>query len=321
MAVLVATPEEITQELQAILDSGLFSKSSHQAKLLDYLCRKALRGEFDQIKESTIAVEVYGRTYDIVERQDSIVRVQAHRLRKKLAQYYESTGRSHRLRIEIRAGQYIPEFIVQQPVAEPVETVKTVDPPVEMQRAKRRDFRLWAALAVVAVIAVFLAVVGVRATGAQKSRIEPTTESRAVPRADAVRELRILAGHRDTNYVSRFGHTWAPDQFANGGEEKPGPKLLPRDTADPGIFQSMRQGDFSYDIPVAPGVYELRLFFAEPTYREAVDSEGENERRFEVLLNGKALLTSFDVVSDSGIAPNRTASSTCGFAHSEALHS
>jgi hypothetical protein len=62
---------------------------------------------------------------------------------------------------------------------------------------------------------------------------------------------------------------------------------------------------FSYDIPMQPGVYELRLYFADPLNESALlkdGEDGENVRRFTIHANGRPLLEQFDVVSDEGAA-------------------
>jgi hypothetical protein len=70
-----------------------------------------------------------------------------------------------------------------------------------------------------------------------------------------------------------------------------------------------REGDFHYDIPLKPGVYELHLHFAETVHGiKNVGDFGEGQRMFDVLLNEQPLLTSFDIISDaagSNIADER----------------
>ena len=72
--------------------------------------------------------------------------------------------------------------------------------------------------------------------------------------------------------------------------------------SDPQLFLSARQGqDFGYNIPLKPGNYELRLYFAETFYGEDnSEGGGESSRMFDVTANGVPLLTSFDPLSDAG---------------------
>src|SRR5438128_6588712 len=66
----------------------------------------------ETITEYTIAVDVLGKPQDFKESKDASVRVEVHRLRKRLAEYYEQEGAHHSLRIVIPIGQYTPQFLV-----------------------------------------------------------------------------------------------------------------------------------------------------------------------------------------------------------------
>src|SRR6266699_5323826 len=94
-------------ELEAILASGIFHRAPNLAQVLTYVCTKYFEGGAEQIKEYNIAVEALGRPADFDQKRDSIVRVEAHRLRKRLRQYYEGEGASHKVQIIVPAGQDI----------------------------------------------------------------------------------------------------------------------------------------------------------------------------------------------------------------------
>lgn len=69
----------------------------------------------------------------------------------------------------------------------------------------------------------------------------------------------------------------------------------------PAIYRTSRQGDFKYDIPLKPGIYELRLYFAETYYGpEDVGGGGEGSRMITMAANGQPLLNGLDVIADSG---------------------
>lgn len=102
-------------ELEAVLASGIFARAPSLAQFLSYICKKHFAGESHVIKETNIAIEALGRTEGFDPKKDSIVRVEAHRLRKRLKQYYEADGASHELRIEVPLGGYCPAFIAQAP--------------------------------------------------------------------------------------------------------------------------------------------------------------------------------------------------------------
>jgi len=85
-------------------------------QLLEFVVESYLRGDASHLKETTIGVEVFGRTPDYDPKVDTIVRSQAWRLRAKLRKYYSSEGANDPLLIEIPTGQYAPSFHARQPV-------------------------------------------------------------------------------------------------------------------------------------------------------------------------------------------------------------
>lgn len=101
---------EIREELRSLLASPRFRQSPRLAKLLRYLCTSALADEAERITEYTIALDVLGKAEDFKEGKDAIVRVEVHRLRKRLAEFYEEEGAAHRVRIVIPTGNYAPQF-------------------------------------------------------------------------------------------------------------------------------------------------------------------------------------------------------------------
>src|SRR5690242_7305334 len=77
-------------ELEALLASGIFNRAPNLVQILTYICAKYFEGSREEIKEYSNAVEALGRSPDFDQRRDSIVRVEAHRLRKRLREYYEN---------------------------------------------------------------------------------------------------------------------------------------------------------------------------------------------------------------------------------------
>ncbi len=325
---MTQTPPEYAEErneLQAVLDSGIFNRAPNLAHLLTYVCARYFEGEGEQIKEYNIAVEALGRQPGFDPKRDSIVRVEAHRLRKRLRDYYEAEGTDHSVRIEIPAGQYAPQFLrnvprqpslADQAVVAPdrrtaleVAAPVAVQEPVQLQRAvpllappappllpaprPRRLFWAGAALVLVALsgaLAWKLAWTRPRAAGAGAIA--------AVPPGP---EVRILAGLEGGTYTDRFGHTWLCDRYSQGGTVFDAADHPIIGARDPRLFRSRREGAFSYNIPLQPGVYEMRLYFAETLYGENnVAGGGESSRIFKVSANNTDLLDDFDVTSDAG---------------------
>jgi hypothetical protein len=91
------------------------------------------------------------------------------------------------------------------------------------------------------------------------------------------------------------------DRYFSGGSITELPNQHIAGTRTPELYLTARSGVFSYRIPLAPGIYELRLHFAETTYTPvSVLGGGENSRIFDVRVNGKVVLSQFDIVSDAG---------------------
>jgi hypothetical protein len=295
---------EVRDELRAISRSSLFVQSRRRIKLLEYLCNMMLLGRQDEIKESTIALEVFGRTSAFDDKKDAIVRVDAHRLRERLAKYYATEGIHDRVVIELAPGSYVPRFVVREPepadgVAPAVGAPSKVQAPPAMHR--RFEFSLKWKVGVAALLAFALGV----AVASSHRKAGGGSAALAVPAVPPIEGIRILAGSNKP-YIDRAGRHWRADQYFRGGAAQPGPLDFLGKPPDPSLFRSMRYGEFSYDIPAPPGVYELRLHFAEPTFRSGTDvgSEGgENQRHFTVAVNGEPLLYDLDVVSDSGMFP------------------
>lgn len=134
-------------ELEAVIASGIFARAPSLAQFLSYICKKHFAGESHLIKETNIAVEALGRHEGFDPKKDSIVRVEAHRLRKRLKQYYEGEGSTHALRIEVPLGGYAPAFVEHAPqhldepqaevVAEAPITFEIVPPPPTRQSQTR----------------------------------------------------------------------------------------------------------------------------------------------------------------------------------------
>src|ERR1035437_985332 len=115
----VESPQSIELEAQraelgTVLQSPSFTRAPRLAHLLTYLCERLFAGDACRIKEYSIGVEVFQRGASFDQDSDSIVRVEANRLRKRLTEYYAAEGASHRLQITIPVGQYVPVF---KPVA------------------------------------------------------------------------------------------------------------------------------------------------------------------------------------------------------------
>jgi hypothetical protein len=127
--------------------SATFARSRRLIRLLEFTIDAALAGRGGEIKESTIGSEVYDRGTDFDPRADGIVRVEASRLRQKLAEYYLSAGEADPIRIDYPKGSYVPTFRFAA-VVEP-----SVEAPVATPITAGRRLKIAAALAVLCCLA------------------------------------------------------------------------------------------------------------------------------------------------------------------------
>jgi len=310
----VASLSECRHEVDAVLSSPAFRHAEQLSKLLDYVCDKALLGQAENLSEYTLAVDVFGKPEGFRENRDSSVRVDVHRLRKRLAAFYAKEGADHRIRIVISPGSYVPEFRVVDDSEEEF-SAESPGAAAEVSRVAGSSAHQLKKYGVAALCALLIfAMAGAIAVVANRRNraTQPTATSDGTPSVPATnREVHILAGYSGSAWADAAGRLWQPDRYFKGGVSRRGPTGLRSMPPDHRLYESMREGDadapedrasFTYDIPLEPGTYELRLYFADPLRQTPLHDEEDNEnvRRFTIHANGRALLEQFDAVSDAG---------------------
>jgi hypothetical protein len=299
-------------ELKAVLASQEFLRAPKLAHLLAYLCEKLFAGEASQIKEYSIGLEVFNRGASFDQDSDSIVRVEANRLRKRLAEYYAGDGASHAMQITIPVGQYVPRFGSKP--APPVPLVQhapngdQADPasPIHLPWPRSRWALVTAAIVFTVIAAIWITSAVVKHRPQEKPATTTATTTAPSGPIDGQfgppsgEEIRILAG-ASRSLVDHAGKLWSADaRFVGGTAVKSSVQHIDR-TQESAFYRTSRQGQFRYDIPLKPGVYELRLHFAETVYGpDTTGTGGEGSRLMTVTANGKPLLNHFDVIGDVG---------------------
>lgn len=298
-ATLESTSWEIERaELQAVLNSPLFARTPALSHLLSYLCEKTFAGKTEQIKEYSIALDVFERRDSFDQDTDSIVRVQANRLRKRLSEYYKGDGKGHAIQIVIPLGQYVPVFRR----AETTERDEECRAKFEAAKPRGRSWK-WLGTGMLMLIALLGAMYVIRQRDHRSE--QPLPSPREPVNGAAVglpvgEEIHILAG-ANRKYVDHAGKIWSPDNYFSGGNAVASTVQHIWRTQDAILYRNGRQGDFGYNIPLKPGTYELRLHFAEDFYGpENSGGGGEGSRTMTVAANGKILLRDFDVLADAG---------------------
>jgi TolB-like protein len=100
----------IRDQLERILSSAAFSGSERHRQFLRYVVEQALKGDTDKLNEFVLGFEVFNKGESFDPRIDSIVRVEARRLRERLKRYYEEEGRGDPIVITLRPRSFVPAF-------------------------------------------------------------------------------------------------------------------------------------------------------------------------------------------------------------------
>ena len=111
------TNDEAVAALKRVLGSEVFEAAGRAREFLTFIVHETLAGRGDRLKGYSIAVQVFERPADFDAQTDPLVRVEAGRLRRRLAEYYQSQGRDDAVRIELPRGGYTPVFVRSLPEA------------------------------------------------------------------------------------------------------------------------------------------------------------------------------------------------------------
>ena len=162
-------PAEVQAQLEKILASASFSTSQRSAQFLRFCVEQCLLGNTAQIKESTVAVEVFKRTPDYDPKTDPIVRVQARRLRERLENYYAAEGVNDSLRILLPKGSYVPQTVRMQPPAAHHLSSWAAEPPLHpphlpeqsVSASQPRRWKIWSVGTCLFVACILLLFLGI----------------------------------------------------------------------------------------------------------------------------------------------------------------
>ena len=130
------TPEQkklVRSHLQELMASRSFAASKRAQDLLRLLVEHALAGEVESLRERVIGAEMFNRPIDYDTANDSVVRVKATELRKKLSLAYAEFAQQPAVSIEVPPGTYVPRFSfhIQEPPATPVDPFAVGQPDAE----------------------------------------------------------------------------------------------------------------------------------------------------------------------------------------------
>ena len=308
------------RELDVVAEA--LARTPRLARLLRYMGEKYFNGAAEDLTEYNIATEVCGRSRSaFVAGEDAIARVEVHRLRKRLREYYANEGKNHPIHISIPPGRYVPTFdrtatpetaTVEMSASPPAQRMAgsgvnaaaiPADLPEPAAVPPSRNRPPWMYVSVV----VALLILGVAIAGLLRLRKPHNTIQRpgfaiadhesAPPLAVSPNgAVRIIAGYTGQPIRDISGDFWDSDRFFHGGAAWPNSASHIGRTSDPLLFGSWRSGDFTYDVPLKPGVYELHLYFVS---QGSSDSDSDRAVTFNISANGRPLLFAFDVNTDA----------------------
>jgi TolB-like protein len=169
---------EVRAQLERILASRCFEQAGRASRFLRYAVEQTLAGHGERLKGYTIAVEVFDRPADFDAQNDSLVRVEGGRLRRRLIEYYATEGRSDRVQIELPRGSYAVVWSYDSSGGAAAADAERLAPPageVTTQPARTTFWRQASALLLAAAILVTLAIVILRQPeSSERARDYPT---------------------------------------------------------------------------------------------------------------------------------------------------
>ncbi len=268
------------EEFEAILRSKTLSSAPSVLRLAGYIGEKYFKGEADQLKEYNIAVDVLGKPPDFDSKLDSIVRVEAHRLRKKLKRYYQTEGSTSNLELILNPGQYVPMFVPRQATEvaeaqatlEPALIVEEPDVPASKADEQPRRHRVPLLVAVPGLV-ILLSGLAYFLFWNLESTSQPV----------------LMLTAPGGPFIDGAGRAWTSEEGFRGGSLSQSRFAAINGDNMP---QSRREGDFDYDIPLRRGIYELRLHFVRAA------GEDRSTHGFRLSANGRMLMDDRDAWSE-----------------------
>jgi hypothetical protein len=328
MGQVVATHSKDSERVELELVLTALAHTPRLGSFLRYISERYFENRINEINEYNIATEVLGRSRSAFDAsRDSIARVEAHRLRKRLKEYYESDGKWHEVQISLPPGSYVPVFTHRAPspemafeprpqaddhetervsstplgeaeeaqVSAEIGIVQTShpEPPALRKRTLLYITASFAALLVLSLVAVQFLSRSKSSNPPVVATLQQNDAAQPLLQNTAQVPLRLLAGYDGTPKIDGTGAYWQADRYFHFGGSWDRPKGFVARTSDPMLFEHSRNGEFSYDFPLRAGVYELHLYFV------ASEPATNNASTFTVYINGERVLGGFDINSDA----------------------
>jgi hypothetical protein len=181
-----AGPDQFFQEIDNIIKSHSLRGSESLCKLLQYLAKQSLYHPDAPLKEYQIATEVYGRPADFDPQSDSTIRVQAGRLRLKLAEYYAGEGAADPILVKIPKGSYHLTFEAREVVAPGPSQVLPTREPVSRGVAAETGTSPWRTAFVILLACFIISLLVMGSVLWNRKLREPAMAASSSPRASGL---------------------------------------------------------------------------------------------------------------------------------------
>ena len=228
-------PEEERAELETVLASGSFSRAPALSRLLTYVCGQYLAGRGEFLKEYTVGTEALGRGANFDPDHDSVVRVMATRLRKRLAAYYAEEGADHKLRIQLPESGYSPKFVRNPATVNGAAEIGAPEVPV-LSRSRWR----WSMALLVLTFGAIVAAAVFRPSASAVLPLRGPASYASAGVAAAGSEYLVNVGSGE-DYRDADGRIWQADRYCSGGTVRSSPERRILRSADPEPYRSGRR--------------------------------------------------------------------------------
>jgi predicted outer membrane lipoprotein len=177
----LAERDQYLEQIDRLVNNHILHSSESLCKLLRYLAVRALAHPGVPLKEYEIATEVFHRPADFDPQLDSTIRVQAGRLRLKLAEYYGSEGAEDPILVDLPKGGYVLSFHHRTPPPHGGLMVASSGSGRRESATTSRITRNWAIAVIVLGILLAAAVAVIAAMFASRTNAEASATSRSEP--------------------------------------------------------------------------------------------------------------------------------------------
>src|SRR5687768_8695502 len=238
---------------------GLLGRSTRHGRLLAYLGEKYFDRQEAQLTEFNLATEFFERPADRFDAgQDAVVRVEVHRLRRKLRDIYEKGAGPDGMRISLPAGSYVPQFSRTPeplPRGEPAQVADdsarsspAVPQTIESAPSPARNGKKLAYLAA-AVALIAIAGLGAWLLRPSADTSSPAAETATTPPSSAgesvsVSEVHLMAGYGGSDVIDSSGERWTHGRFFSGGRVLPNTGRVVMRSSRPFLYSNWRMGEF-----------------------------------------------------------------------------